>query len=213
MATDPRPATTGRRPLRLLGAWTALLWLVTAYAPYDRGDWLLENLLVFAAVALLALTGRRFRFSTRSYALFTAFLSLHLIGAHYTYSQTPFGFWLQDALHLSRNHYDRIVHFSFGLLLAVPFREALTRVVGVRERWSYAMVVITVLGLSGLYEATEGLVAMVVRPDLGAAWLGTQGDAWDAQKDTALAALGAAVTVGAAWWRGHRRGGAGLSRS
>lgn len=190
METDPRPATPGRRSLRLLVAWTAALWLVTAYAPYDRGDWLLENLLVFLAVALLALTRRRFRFSLRSYALFTAFLSLHLIGAHYTYSQTPLGFWLQDALQLSRNHYDRLVHFSFGLLLAVPFRELLMRVVGVRERWSYAMVVVTVLGLSGLYEATEGLVAMSVRPDLGAA-----------------------VTMGAAWWRGRRGGDAGLSRS
>ncbi|HMM74470.1 MAG TPA: DUF2238 domain-containing protein [Gammaproteobacteria bacterium] len=212
METRPRPAAE-RRKLRLLIAWIAALWGITAHAPYDRSDWLLENLLVFAAVALLGLTHRRFRFSLKSYALFTAFLSLHLIGAHYTYSQTPLGFWLQDALELSRNHYDRIVHFCFGFLLAVPFRELLTRVVGVRERWSYAMVVVTVLGMSGCYEATEGLVAMIVSPELGSAWLGTQGDEWDAQKDTALAALGATLTMSAAYWRGRRRRDAGLSRS
>ncbi len=200
METTAPPAMTGSRGrLLLLGAWTAGLWLVTALAPVDRRDWLLENLLVFVAIAVLALTYRRFRFSVRSYALFTAFLSLHLVGAHYTYSLTPLGFWLQDALQLSRNHYDRLVHCSFGLLLALPLREVLTRVVGVRERWSGVMVVVTVLGLSGCYEATEGVVAMIVSPELGAAWLGAQGDQWDAQKDTALAALGAAVVMGVAW--------------
>lgn len=205
MRTAPRPTSAGeRRALVLLVAWTLVLWLVTAVAPHDRGDWLLENVLVVVAVALLVSTRHRFRFSIASYALFTAFLSLHLVGAHYTYSLTPLGFWLQDAFQLSRNHYDRIVHFCFGLLLAAPFREMLMRVVGVHERWSYAMVVVTVLGLSGFYEATEGLVAMIVSPELGMAWLGAQGDEWDAQKDTALAALGAALAMSGAGFVRHR---------
>ena len=87
---------------------------------YPR-DWLLENLLVFFYAALLIVTYRWFRFSNLSYALFTLFISLHLLGAHYTYSETPFGFWLQDWFGFERNHYDRIVHFCFGLLIAYPF--------------------------------------------------------------------------------------------
>jgi putative membrane protein len=166
----------------------------------DRRDWLLENLLVFICAALLLCTYRRFAFSNLSYGLFALFLSMHLVGAHYTYSETPVGFWLQELFGLSRNHYDRIVHFSFGLLVAYPFRELLMRAAGVKIGWSYLLAVIIVLGFSGFYEALEGLVAMVVSPDLGAAYLGTQGDEWDSQKDTALAFTGAIIAMVATMW-------------
>jgi putative membrane protein len=188
-------------------AWLAALWVVTAISPFNRFDWLLENVLVFVYGAVLLLTYRRFAFSNLSYGLFSVFLSLHLVGAHYTYSETPLGFWVQDWLGLSRNHYDRLVHFSFGLLLAFPFRELLVRAAGVRRSWSYALVLVTVLGFSGFYEALEGLVAMVVSPELGAAYLGTQGDEWDAQKDTALAFAGASVTMLLVWGLDRRREG------
>jgi putative membrane protein len=38
-------------------------------------------------------------------------------------------------------------------------------------------------------------VALVVGGDLGAAYLGTQGDIWDAHKDMALASLGALIAM------------------
>lgn len=193
------------RFLQALLAWLAALWIVTAIEPFDRFDWLLENLLVFFYGVLLIATYKRFGFSNLSYGLFTLFMSLHLVGAHYTYAETPFGFWLQDALDLSRNHYDRIVHFAFGLLLGYPFREWLIRVVGVQARWSYLMVMITVLGFSGFYEALEGIVAVIVSPELGAAYLGTQGDEWDAQKDTALAFAGSVVAMGLTRLLEHRK--------
>lgn len=193
------------RVLQVFVAWLVALWVLTAIAPFNRFDWLLENILVFVYGALLVVTYRRFAFSNLSYGLFTVFLSLHLVGAHYTYSETPLGFWLQDSLDLSRNHYDRIVHFSFGLLLAYPFRELLMQVAGVKRAWSYLLVMVTVLGFSGFYEALEGFVAMVVSPELGAAYLGTQGDEWDAQKDTALALLGSAITMAWVWRLARRR--------
>ena len=194
--------------LQALLAWLIALWVITAIEPFDRRDWLLENLLVFIYAALLIVSYRRFAFSNLSYGLFGLFLSLHLVGAHYTYADTPFGFWLQEAFDLSRNHYDRLVHFLFGLLIAYPFRELLTRAAGVKQEWSYLMVVVTVLGFSGFYEALEAVVAVLVSPELGAAYLGTQGDEWDAQKDTALA-FGGAVSAMAVTWiadrqRGHR---------
>ncbi|MDX5372461.1 MAG: DUF2238 domain-containing protein [Pseudomonadaceae bacterium] len=102
--------------LGLCGALVSGVWLWAAIAPLSRQDWLLENLLVFAIVALLLATRRRFVFSPLSYALLSLFLALHLYGSHYTYSETPFGFWLAEQLGLDRNHYDRIVHFAFGVL-------------------------------------------------------------------------------------------------
>jgi putative membrane protein len=189
------------RLLQGMVAWLLLLWAVTAIDPRYREDWLLENILVVGYAVLLAATYHRFAFSNLSYGLFTIFMSLHLIGAHYTYAETPIGFWIQELFHTARNHYDRVVHFSFGLLIAFPFREALIRAAGVRVSWSYFLTLCVVLGFSGFYEAMEGIVATLVAPDLGSAWLGTQGDEWDAQKDTALAFSGAIVTMLITRWR------------
>lgn len=195
----PPPAFRENRVLHALILWLLALWAITAIEPFNRRDWLLENLLVFIYTALLAFTYWRFAFSNLSYALFTVFLSLHLIGAHYTYAGTPLGFWLQDAFTLERNHYDRIVHFSYGLLCAYPFHEILLRVAGVRRSWSYFIAASMILAFSAFYELIEAAVAMLVDPELGAAYLGTQGDEWDAQKDSALAFGGAILGMVFVW--------------
>jgi putative membrane protein len=185
--------TTKLLPWLLL--WYGLLWTVLAIAPHDRQDWLLENLLALAAVATLLLTYRRFQFSIPSYLMITAFLSLHAVGAHYTYAEVPFGFWLQQVLGLTRNPFDRIVHFAYGLLLVYPLRELLTRLAGVNHFWSYYLPVSGMLAQSGFFEIVEALVAQIVSPDLGTAYLGTQGDEWDAQKDMVAAFSGALLTT------------------
>jgi putative membrane protein len=128
------------------------------------------------------------------------FLSLHLIGAHYTYAETPLGFWLRDAFALQRNPYDRIVHFSYGLLCVYPFREILLRVAGVGRSWTYFLAASLILAFSAFYEIIEAVVAMLVDPELGAAYLGTQGDEWDAQKDSALALAGAVFSMTCVWF-------------
>ncbi len=127
--------------------------------------------------------------------LITAFLTLHTVGVHYTYAQVPVGAWLQQAFDLNRNHFDRIVHFSFGFLLVYPIEE-LFRVVGrVRGLVLSYLSVMTVLGLSGLWEIIESWVAGVVHPELGITYLGSQGDVWDAQKDMAAALYGALIAM------------------
>lgn len=188
------------RLLKLLVAWVILFWVITAIYPLYPRDWLLENLLVFIFGILLTVTYRRFQFSNFSYALFSVFISLHLYGAHYTYAETPFGFWLDDWLGFGRNHYDRIVHFCFGLLLAFPFREILIRAAKVVSTWSYFLSVVGIMGFSSFYEVIEGATAMIVSPELGSAYLGTQGDEWDAQKDSFLAFAGAVVAMLMNWW-------------
>ena len=185
--------------LQGLVLWLIVFWVITAIKPLYPRDWLLENLLVFFYAALLIITYRWFRFSNLSYALFTLFLSLHLLGAHYTYSETPVGFWLQDWFGFGRNHYDRIVHFCFGLLIAYPFREILLRQTGVKREWSYFLAVTLVLAFSAFYEVIESLAAMIFSPELGAAYLGTQGDEWDAQKDSAMAFAGAIIAMCVTW--------------
>ncbi len=183
------------RPLQGMVAWLLLLWVVAATSPWYPRDWPLQNLLVFACAALLVFSCRRFAFSNLSHGLFTVFLSLHLIGAHYTYAELPFGAWLRELLALQRNPHDRILHLAFGLLLAVPFREILQRAAGLKASWAGFVTMTCVLGLSGFYEGLEAATAMVVSPELGAAYLGTQGDERDGTKDMMMATAGAVFAL------------------
>ena len=170
-------------------------WIALAIRPLDRNDWLLENLLIFISVGVLGITYRKFQFSNFSYALILIFLVLHTIGAHYTYAKVPAGFWLKEWLHLNRNHYDRVIHFSFGFLLLFPMRELLMRSAHAHERWAPWLAVAALAALSSFFEIIEAVVAQIVAPELGAAYLGTQGDIWDAQKDMACAFVGAVLAA------------------
>jgi len=183
-----------RLPQILFAAYV-VVWVLAAIKPFNRQDWLLENVLVFAAVPVLVFTFRWFRFSNVSYVLIAAFLTLHAIGAHYTYSEMPVGNWLRDDWQFSRNHYDRVVHLLFGLLISHPLWELLVRVARMRRGWARVGAVHVVMAWSALYEIIEAMVAHLVSPELGAAYNGTQGDIWDAQKDAALAMTGAIITM------------------
>lgn len=189
----PSKPFSHNRFLQILAGSYVVLWILLAIHPLDRQDWFLENILVFVTVAVIVATYRWFRFSNLSYALITIFLAVHAIGAHYTYAKVPAGFWLRDWLHLSRNHYDRIIHFGFGFLLLYPLRELLQRAAGARETWATWLAVAALAALSSFFEILEAIIAQMVRPDLGTAYLGTQGDIWDAQKDMAAAFWGAVL--------------------
>lgn len=170
-------------------------WVWAGIAPTYRHDWLLENYLVFIFVPLILLAGRYFRFSNLSYSLITLFVCMHVIGSHYTYAEVPFGQTLQHWFGAGRNMYDRLVHFSFGLLMAYPMREVLLRVAKARGVWGYGLPVALVLAFSATYEIIEWLVAQSVDPSAGLAFLGAQGDIWDSQKDMLVAGIGAAVAM------------------
>jgi putative membrane protein len=192
------------RSLQLMVGWLALVWGITAIHPLYPFDWFLENLLTYIYGAILILTFRRFKFTNLSYALFTLYLTLHMIGAHYTYAKVPLGFWAQEWFGFTRNHYDRLVHFAFGFLLAVPFRELLVRIVRIPLRWSYFMTACVMLAFSAFYELLEMWTAIIVSPELGDAYLGTQGDVWDSQQDMFVAFLGSVITMSAVWLANRR---------
>lgn len=192
---QPSRSKIRRRLPEVLLAFYILSWLFLAIRPTDRLTWLFENLLVFAVMPVLICAYKRFRFSNLSYVLMAAFLILHSIGAHYTYSETPLGNWFRDHLGLTRNHYDRIVHFVFGLLITFPLWEFVNRRLGLSVRFSGLLAVHVIVAWSALYELLEALVAHLVSPALGAAYNGAQGDEWDPQKDMVLALGGSLLAL------------------
>jgi len=194
------------RFLQILAGCYTILWILLAIHPVHLVVWFLENLLVFVAIAVLVSTYHRLQFSNLAYGLFGLFLALHAVGAHYTYAKVPAGFWMQHLLHLNRNHFDRVIHFGFGLLLVYPVQELLQRVAGVRVTWLPWLALATIAAMSSFFEILEAIIAQIVRPDLGAAYLGTQGDIWDAQKDMIAAIVGGMLTTLVISAVGRRRG-------
>ncbi|MGD9742810.1 MAG: DUF2238 domain-containing protein [Dongiaceae bacterium] len=187
----------------LLAMIFLLLWVALAIAPSDRHDWMLENVLVLGFAAVAIVSARWIPLSRISYTLIFVFLCLHQIGAHYTYSEVPYdewsqrflGFSIDGALGWERNNFDRVVHFAYGLLLAYPMRELFLRVADARGFWGYFLPLDLTMSTSMLFELIEWGAAEIFGGELGAAYLGTQGDEWDAHADMALASLGALVAM------------------
>src|SRR3989344_2266614 len=197
----------GESPISIdlvLGPW--MLFVISLFFTFLAVKWY-ENskreskfpliLFVFYVLIwiLLFVIYRWFRLSNISYGLIFVYMILHIIGTHYTYSEVPFGYWMSSLFDVSRNHYDRIVHFSFGFLLAYPLREIFFRIGKSRGFWGIYIPVEFVLAFSAIYELLEWWIAVLFGGDLGVAYLGTQGDVWDAQKDMALAGLGAIISM------------------
>jgi putative membrane protein len=180
---------------RLLILWCVLVFVVCAIAPTYRFSWAVENVPLALVSLALAYTYRVFPLSNTSYALLAALFTLHSIGAHYGYSNVPLGLWLRDSFGWERNHYDRIVHFSFGLFASYPIREVILRTTNLRGFWAYYLPLDVTVASSAAYEILEMIMGMILRPDIGVEFLGTQGDVWDAQKDMLMAVVGALVTL------------------
>lgn len=176
-------------------ALTILVLLWSGLAPKDRGTWFMEVAPVFIALPLVALTWRRFPLTT----LLTVVITLHavvlMVGGKYTYAEMPLFNWLRDEFHLSRNHYDRVGHFMQGFAPALVARELLLRTSPLRPgKWLAVVVVLSCLGISALYELIEWGAAMALGEGADA-FLATQGDVWDTQKDMAMAGVGAIVAL------------------
>jgi putative membrane protein len=192
----PEPKPFGRNILlKLYCIFFPLLWIFVGFTSTNFTNWLLENVPTVTIIIVLAVFHKHFAFSNTSYTLIFIFLLLHLYGSQNTYAENPFGQWLKTEFDLERNHYDRIVHFNFGFLLAYPLQEILWRLFTVRNWQAYFLPVELTLSVSAFYEIVEWLVADVFFPKLGAVFIGAQGDTWDSQKDIFLATLGAFISM------------------
>jgi putative membrane protein len=183
--------------LRVLWALYAALWIWAAIGPVDRQTWILENVLVLLFGVLAFMLRHRFSLSPASVIGLWLFLALHAVGAHFTYSKVPYQTDLQAWLGLDaqRNHYDRVVHFGAGLLLTGMLRELLAQAFRPSALGARVFAIFGAMAFSVAYELIEWGAAAIFGGDTGANYLGTQGDVWDAQKDMALASLGACIAM------------------
>jgi putative membrane protein len=169
----------------------ALVW--SAIRPHDYFTWLLEVFPALIGIALLVATRHRFPLTPLLYVLLFLHALILIVGGHYTYAEVPLGFWMRDAFGLARNDYDRIGHLAQGFVPAIAAREVLIRLRVVRGRgWLFTIVVAICLAISAAYELLEWSVS-IATGSAGDAFLGTQGDIWDTQKDMTLALIGAIV--------------------
>lgn len=182
-----------RYPKILFGIFI-IIWIVLALNPTYRFDWLLENILTCIMIFFLFFIYKRKLMSNISWTLIFLFFLLHITGAHYTYSEVPFASSISQWMGMERNHFDRLVHFLFGLLLTQPLTEILIADIHTSKKWIRFISFCIILAAGVVYELLEWLTAIIVDPKAGTAFLGTQGDAWDAQKDLGLKLLGSLLS-------------------
>ena len=197
-----------------MAALAALLLLAQIDPPYPETAFLhhLPTLALLVAAPFLL---QRWPMSAAAVACVTAFLALHTIGGRWTYTEVPYdaaaqallGTSISELFGFTRNHYDRLVHFAYGLLIVLPVGEALERHLRVSPRLARYIAFESVLAAGALYEIFEWALTLAAAGATADAYNGQQGDVWDAQKDMALAALAAALMLSAMWWRRRRHGG------
>jgi putative membrane protein len=181
------------RALVALLAGVVVVFVWSGWSPKDRLTWVLEVFPVVVAVPLLLATRRRFPLTTLVYCLIAVHATILMVGGRYTYAEVPLGDWIRDVFHLARNHYDRLGHFAQGLVPALVAREILLRKTPLRRGgWLFFLVTSVCLAISAVYELVEWSAAAATG-SAADAFLGTQGDPWDTQKDMLFAGIGAIV--------------------
>jgi len=181
------------RPLAALLAGVVVVFVWSGWFPKDRMTWVLEVFPVVVAIPLLLATRRRFPLTTLAYCLIAVHATILMVGGKYTYAEVPLFDWIRDVFHLARNHYDRLGHFAQGCVPAIVAREVLLRKTALRRGgWLFFLVTCVCLAISAVYELVEWSAA-VTTGSAADAFLGTQGDPWDTQKDMLFAGIGAIV--------------------
>jgi len=172
------------------------LWVVLAINPTDFGIWALENFLVVTVFPVVLWLDKRYNFNNLTYLSLTAFVSLHLFGAHFTYNDMTYFIWYSDWFGFERNYYDQFIHFLFGLMVIVPFFELFFHQ-GISKKVSYLLAFLFITSIGAWYEILEWLSMVVFCKHTPEECLQalTQGDIWDAQKDMAFAVIGSASAL------------------
>ncbi len=171
------------------------VWVNSIIGTTDMANWIIENILTVISVIFLISTYKTFKFNNISYLLLCIFLCMHVYGSKYAYAENPLGFYFQEIFNSPRNQYDRLVHFSFGLLLFYPMWECFSKWLKYPKSIALFLPTLLVVSVGAIYEIIEWLVADIFFEEQGISYLGTQGDIWDAQKDMAVAFAGVCIAT------------------
>ncbi len=191
MGTRMNFSAIKRKEPQILLTVVAAALVISRIGPFDPLTWFLEIVPILIIAPILVLTYRTFPLTPLLYRLLFVHALILILGGHYTYARVPVGYWFQDLLDLSRNHYDRLGHFAQGFIPAILVREILLRRSPlVRGKWLFFLTVSVCLAFSAFYEFTEWWAA-VAGGESAENFLGTQGDIWDTQWDMFLAFVGA----------------------
>ncbi|MDD3591905.1 MAG: DUF2238 domain-containing protein [Sulfurovum sp.] len=177
---------------KIVYAVYVIIWIIMAIDPKYPQDWLLENVLVFVFFPFILFMDSKHRYSLISIILLLIFASLHSLGSHYTYAEMEHFDVISKFFGFERNHFDRVVHFLFGLLVFRILFEMITYSIS-SLKTALFFTLTTIISISTIYEMLEWFAAITFHPELGMAFLGTQGDIWDAHKDTLAAMIGALI--------------------
>jgi len=188
--------------LAVIATTAAAVPLSFIRAPYPE-ELVIQHVPTLLGLAAFAMVVVFAKPSRLTFACVLAFFWIHILGARWIYSFVPYddvlrsiaGTTTSELFGWQRNHYDRFVHFSSGLLGVPPVSEILQRCGGMRSRGAAIMSISAVLAIGSLYEIFEWQIAVTLAPDQAEAYNGQQGDIWDPQKDLALAAFGAVISA------------------
>lgn len=182
------------RLLKLLTLFYSAVFIFSAIAPVSRAVWVAEIVPVIGVLALVWWVSRHFTFSKTAYMLMFVWIFLHTIGSKYTFAEVPFDWFNHLIGSEERNQFDRVAHFSIGLY-AYPIAEYITRQRLMKPALACTFSILAIMSLAAGYEIIEWWYAAVAGGDEGIAFLGSQGDIWDAQKDMLMDTLGALTAV------------------
>ena len=182
-------------PKILLGLFF-IFWIIIAISPKYRNVWFYENILTVLFIGFLVLTYKKFRFSNFTYSVLFFFMILHTIGSYYSYAEMPLFDLIKSLLGLSRNNYDRIVHFLFGLIFFFPIYEFISRKFNIKGSWGFLFVFLVIAALKGIFEIIEWFYVLITSSNILILtnYLGEQGDNWDAQKDMLFGVIGSIIS-------------------
>lgn len=180
-----------------------LILIISCIDPIYPRDMYLQHSATIAVAIFLVYSTIKNNLSNTSFFLIVVFMIFHIIGARWIYSNTPYdqwissltGFEINSYFGFKRNHYDRLIHFLFGFLILIPLQELFQRRPAINRKTSFQLAFLSILSLSMLYEVFEWMLSIVLSPDAAEAYNGQQGDYWDAQKDMALALIGALIML------------------
>jgi len=173
--------------------------LFSGFGSHYPQMWLLEVSPVFSGMVVIYFMRKRFPLSRMLLVVLSLFVLIHLMGAHYSHSEVPFGNWLQEYFSLERNPFDRIAHLAQGAVAAIFFREILVRS-SMRISGSALFLLVSAcsLAFAALYELLEfgawSIILLKYSPE-NVNILGAQGDMWDTQWDMLLCLVGAVCTL------------------